>query len=119
MRSTLQAHHHRSVLFRTVRIVESANLMFFIGTLLVLGLFVLGNYQEFLDRSQTMLLQLVFFLSLLCVSTGLFYLGSLIAWMVRRRHFLILRVIYGLVATAVGGAGALGIGVLQAVVQSV
>jgi hypothetical protein len=115
----MQAHHHRSVLFRTVRIVESANLMFFIGTLLVLGLFVLGNYQEFMDRSQTMLLQLVFFLSLLCASTALFYLVSLIVWMIRRRHLLIFRVIYALVATVVGAAGALGIGILQAAVQSV
>jgi len=118
MRSTIGAHHHRSILFRTLRIVESANLLFFFGTLLVLGLFVMGNYQEFMDRSQSMLLQMVFFLGLLCVSTGLFYLGALIAWMIRRRHFLILRVIYGLVATAVGGAGALGIGMLQAVVRS-
>ena len=118
MRSTMQAHHHRSVLFRTVRIVESANLLFFIGTLLVLGLFVMGNYQEFMDRSQTMLLQMVFFLGLLCVSTGVFYLGTLIAWMVRRRHFLVLRLIYGLVAAAIGGIGALGIGILQAVVRS-
>jgi hypothetical protein len=119
MRSPMQAHHHRSVLFRTVRIVESANLMFFVGTLLVFGLFVLGNYQEFMDRSQTMLLQLVFFLSLLCVSTGLFYLVSLIVWMIQRRHLLVLRVIYGFVATAIGAAGALGVGLLQAAVQSV
>ncbi len=118
MRSPMKAHHHRSVLFRTLRIVESANFLFFIGTLLVFGLFVMGNYQEFLDRSQSMLLQMVFFLSLLCVSTGVFYLGSLIAWMIRRRHILILRVVYGLVSTAIGGAGALGIGILQAVVRS-
>ena len=114
----MQAHHHRSILFRTLRIVESANVLFFIGTLLVLGLFVMGNYQEFMDRSQNMLLQMVFFLGLLCVSTGLFYLGSLIIWMIRRRRILILRVIYALVAIAIGGAGTLGIGMLQAVVRS-
>lgn len=78
----------------------------------------MGNYQEFLDQSQTLLLQVVFFLSLLCAGTGAFYLVSLTAWMIQRRHFLILRVLYGVVATAIGGAGALGIGALQAVVQS-
>jgi len=118
MRTFMQAHHHRSILFRTVRIVESANVLFFVGTLLVFGLFVMGNYQEFMDRSQNMLLQMVFFLGLLCVSTGLFYLGSLIVWMVRRRHILVFRVIYALVAIAIGGAGTLGMGMLQAVVRS-
>jgi len=118
MLSPVQAHHHRSILFRTLRIVESANLLFLIGTLLVLALFVMGNYQEFMDRSQTLLLQMVFFLGLLCVSTGLFYLGSLIAWMIHRRHLLVWRIIYGLVATAIGGASTLGIGILQAVVRS-
>lgn len=78
----------------------------------------MGNYQEFMDRSQNMLLQMVFFFGLLCVSTGLFYLGSLIVWMIRRRHILILRVIYALVTIAIGGAGTLGIGMLQAVVRS-
>lgn len=85
---------------------------------MVLGLFVMGNYQEFMDRSQNLLLQMLFFLGLLCVSTGLFYLASLIVWMVRRRHILVFRLIYGLVATAVGGASALGTGILQAVVRS-
>ena len=92
--------------------------MFFIGTLLVLGLFIMGNYQEFLDRSQSMLLSMVFLLGLLCVSTGLFYVVSLTAWMIRRRHALILRLLYGLLATAVGGAASAGIGILQAVVRS-
>ena len=114
----MKGHHHRSVVFRTVRLAGSANVVFFFGTLIVLGLFVMGNYQEFMDQSQRLLLQLVFLLSLLCAATGLFYLVSLIIWMARRRHILALRVLYGMVATTVGAAGTLGIGVLQALMRS-
>lgn len=118
MRRASHGHHGRSVLFRTVRIVGSANVLFFFGTLILLGLFVMGNYQEFLDSSQRMLIYGVFFVGLLCVSTGVFYVVSLVIWMFRRGHLLLFRLIYGVAATAVGGASALGIGLLQAVIQS-
>jgi hypothetical protein len=112
----MRPHHHGLVLFRTVRLVESANLLFFLGTLMTLGLFVMGNYQGFTDGSQRVLLQIAFVLALLCSATGLFYVVSLVVWMVQRRHALVLRLLYGLVASAAGAAAALSMGLLQAVV---
>jgi hypothetical protein len=38
--------------------------------------------------------------------------------MIRRRHLLVLRFLYSIVATAAGGAASLSIGILQAVVRS-
>lgn len=107
-----------SVLFRTIRLLEGVNAFAFAGTVLVAGLFALGNYQEFLDGSQSMLLILVSFLSLLAVATGLSYVGSLIIWMIRRRRTLILRLLYGIVATAICAAFAVGIGLLQSAVRA-
>lgn len=117
MRPNLE-HHRRSVLFRTLRIAESANVLFLSGSLLVLLLFVLGNLQGFLDRSLSMLLSMVFFLGLLCTATGVFYLVSLVVWTVRRRHLLVFRFLFGLISTGIGAASALGIGILQALIQA-
>lgn len=81
-------------------------------------LFIVGNFQEFLDRSQTMLLSMVFFLGLLCTATGVFYIVSLVIWTIRRKHLLFFRFVYGILATAIGTACALGIGILQAIVTA-
>lgn len=118
MRSSKHVHRPRKQLFRTVRIVGSANAFFFVATLLVLGLFIMGNYQEFLDSSQVLLLQVLFFSGLLTLSTGLFYVVSLVTWMISRRRLVIVRLLYGLLSAAVGAGAALAIGVLQAVVRA-
>lgn len=93
--------HHR-LLFRTLRIVETGNVFSFLASLLVLGLFLIGNYQEFLDTSQFMLLDILAITSIVCVFTGLYYMVTLVMWMVRRRHLVLLRLLYALLATAVG-----------------
>lgn len=118
MRSSKHVHRPPKKLFRTVRIVGSANAFFFVATLLILGLFIMGNYQEFLDSSQAMLLQLLFLSGLLSLSSGLFYIVSLVTWMISRRRIVMIRFLYGLVSAAVGAAAALAIGVLQAVVRA-
>jgi hypothetical protein len=61
---------------------------------------------------------MVFFLGLLCFATGIFYLVSLVIWMIRRRHFLVLRLLFALITTGIGAASSLGIGILQALVRS-
>ena len=98
--------------------LESVNAFAFLGSILVGALFVLGNYQEFLEASLGLLLMLTSFLSLLAVATGLSYIASLVVWMIRRRRTLLIRLIYGVFATAVCGAVAVGIGVLQSAVRA-
>lgn len=107
----------RSVLYRTMRILEGANVFFLLALLLVTGLFVLGNFQEFQDRSQLMLLGMASVLSMLCIASGVSYAVALVIWMVRRRHLMMLRLLYGLFATVVAGALAVAGGALEALVR--
>ena len=80
------------------------------------ALFVMGNYQQFLDSSLLILLRGISLLSLLCIASGVFYLASLLIWMVRRRHMMLLRAVYGVIAVAVGAVASAGTGLLQSLV---
>lgn len=97
--------------------LEAANLFFLLSVLLVTGLFVLGNFQEFLDSSQELLLVALSTLSTLCVASGICYVVALVIWMIRRRHVMAFRLLYGLLATTVGGAVAVLGGALEALVR--
>lgn len=107
----------RSILYRTMRILESANLLFLVNVLLVAGLFVLGNYQEFMDASLILLVRLLSILSILCVASGLSYVATLIVWMIRRRHFMAFRLAYGFSATVVASLTAVIAGALETIVR--
>ena len=107
----------RSILYRTMRILESANLLLLVNVLLVAGLFVLGNYQEFMDTSLILLVRLLSILSILCVASGLSYLATLIVWMIRRRHFMALRLTYGFFATVLASLTAVIAGALETMVR--
>ncbi len=117
MLSTVRSHTTPSVLYRTMRLLEGANVFCLLSLLLVAGLFVLGNFQEFLDQSQLMLLSIVSILSVLCVASGLCYVFALIIWMVRRRRSMILRLLYGLLATLTGAIAAAVAGALETIVR--
>lgn len=100
-----------------MRILEGANLFFLLTTVLVAVLFVLGNFQEFLDSSQLMLLSLLSVASTLCVASGICYVVALIIWMIRRRHVMIARFLYGLLAVTVGVGLSVAGGALEALVR--
>ena len=102
-----------------MRILEGANVFFLFALLLVAGLFVLGNFQEFLDESQLLLLQAASVLSMLCIASGVSYAVALVIWMIRRRHLMLLRLIYGILATVVASAAAVAGGALEALVRPV
>ncbi len=98
-----------SALYRNMRLLESITGFFFSCSLVVLGLFLLGNYQEFLDQTQMLMLSILRMCGLLCALTGVYYSGSLLLWMIRRRRFLLLRVLYALIATTSGIVLTLGV----------
>jgi len=100
-----------------MRLLEGANLFFLLSVLLVVALFVLGNFQEFLDDSLLMLLDLLSTLSVLCIASGVCYVVALVIWMIRRRHFMALRLGYGVLATVVAGAVTVAGGALEAFVR--
>ncbi|TVQ39239.1 MAG: hypothetical protein EA384_06985 [Spirochaetaceae bacterium] len=92
----------RSALYRNMRLLEGITGFFFACSLIVLGVFLLGNYQEFLDQTQNLLLRILRICGLLCAMSGVYYTTSLLLWMIKRRRLLPLRVVYALIATSTG-----------------
>jgi hypothetical protein len=115
----MRTYSGSSILYRTVRVLEGASFFSVAALLLVSALFILGNYQEFLDSSLDLLLRVMSGLSLVTIASGACYFAGLVAWMARRRHLMLLRAVYGIVAVAVGAAGSVSTGLLQALTQPI
>jgi uncharacterized membrane protein len=113
----VQIHPGHSLLYRIMRLLEGANLFFLLTVLLLAALLALGNFQEFLDSSQLMLLGLLSLASMLGVASGICYIVALVIWMIRRHRLMILRFAYGVVATTIAGAFAVAGGALDAFVR--
>ena len=99
-RADRQAGEH--VTFRVLRILEGLSIFFTFFMLLVLALYLIGSIQQFLDSSQFMLLELLEITAILCVFVTGYYLLVLIVWMVRRRFFVLPRVVYSVAAILLG-----------------
>lgn len=97
-----------------MRTLEGVSLFFCFFMLLVFALYLMGNMQNFLDRSQHMLLELLEYLALLCAFSTLYYLVMLTIWMIRRRFFVLPRLVYSVCAIVLGGALAFGSSFLSA-----
>jgi hypothetical protein len=100
-----------------MRLLEGANLFSLLSLLLSAGLFVLGNYQEFLDSSQLLLLRVLSTSSMLCIASGVCYVVTLVIWMFRRGHFMVFRLLYGMVASVAGIVAAFIAGVLETIAR--
>ncbi|TVQ26923.1 MAG: hypothetical protein EA383_04160 [Spirochaetaceae bacterium] len=81
-------------LFRIMRMLESASLFLVSFSLSVGALYIIGNFQSFLDRSQFMLLLVLRGSSFLSVLVTAYYLAFLVMWMFRRRIFVLPRIVY-------------------------
>lgn len=97
-----RTHPGEFVTFRLMRTVEGLSLFFVFFMLLVFLLYVIGNTQHFLESSQHMLLQLLEVSALLCSFASAYYLLLLSAWMIRRRFLVLPRIVYSIVAVALG-----------------
>ena len=102
-----------------MRLLEGANVFSLLSLAMVTGLFVLGNYQEFLDESQLMLLDLLSLLAMFGVASGLCYMVALVIWMIRRRHAMLFRFVYAVVATLIAAVAAVAGGALESFVRPV
>lgn len=111
--SGLGGHMNRTpghpTFYRSLRTLEGATAFLLLFLLFVLGLFFLGNYQEFLDSSQTMLLAVLRLVSLLCALVAVYYTAGLVVWMVRRGRFLAGRTILGAASIVLGFGLSLGV----------
>ncbi|MFO8064339.1 MAG: hypothetical protein ACQETQ_00380 [Spirochaetota bacterium] len=91
--------HHYPVLYRSMRILEALSVFLLLVSAIVMGMYLLGNYQRFLPSSQLMLLAILRVTSALCGFATVYYAVALVAWMVSRRHILLGRLVYAAVAT--------------------
>jgi hypothetical protein len=81
-----------------MRILEGVSAFLLLLSFIVLAMYLLGNYQQFLPESQRLLLGILRVSGALCAFATLYYLGALVIWMVSRRHLLFGRLIYAAVA---------------------
>lgn len=108
-----QAGEH--VTFRVLRILEGLSIFFSFFMLMVLALYLIGSIQQFLDSSQFLLLEILEITAILCVFVTGYYLLVLIVWMVRRRFFVLPRVLYSIAAILLGSMLAYGSSFLSGV----
>jgi hypothetical protein len=109
---------HPTIL-RVMRFLESINIYFFLNVLLVFSLYILGNFQKFMDSTLLMLMSLLQIGSILCALTGGYYFFFLLLWMVRRRKFLFFRSFYSLFSVAFGLSIALGINFITVILEPI
>ncbi len=98
-----------------LRILEGLSIFFSFFMLLVLALYLIGSIQHFLDSSQFMLLELLEITAILCIFVTAYYLLVLVVWMVRRRFFVLPRVLYSIAAITLGVMLASGSSLLSGV----
>lgn len=91
-------HHHYPTLYRSMRILEGMSVFLLALSAIVMGIYLLGNYQSFLPDSQLMLLAILRVTSALCGFATVYYGVALIVWMVTRRHILLGRLVYAVIA---------------------
>jgi hypothetical protein len=111
--------HHYPVLYRSMRILEGISVFLLLLSLIVLSMYLLGNYQRFLPESQLLLLGILRVTSALCGFATLYYAAALVGWMISRRHVLAGRLIYVAVATAFALAVSLGAHLITVLIRPV
>lgn len=107
------------VFYRNLRVLEGLTLLFLASSLLILGMFILGSFQEFLPETQLMLLAMLRVASFLSVVSNLYYMLLLIAWMIRRRRFAVPRLLLALFGTGFGAALFLAVRLLSVFLEPV
>jgi hypothetical protein len=99
----VDGRHRPGAIFRTgIRVFESLTILFLLNCLVAFLLYVLGNYQDFLDSSQFLLLDVLRVSGALCTLAGLYYLVSLVVWSLRVRRVLVWRMLFSMAAALVG-----------------
>lgn len=92
--------HLYPVLYRSMRILEGVSTFLLFVSVIVLSMYLLGNYQQFLPESQLLLLGILRVSSALCAFVTLYYTVALVVWMISRRHLLLARLAYASLALA-------------------
>jgi glucan phosphoethanolaminetransferase (alkaline phosphatase superfamily) len=72
------------------------------------SVYILGNFQSFLESTQLRILSLVQITGIIGLVVSLYYLVFLISWIIRRRRIPVARLIYALFALTLHLALAIG-----------
>lgn len=110
---------HYPVLYRSMRILEGISAFLLLVSIIVLSMYLLGNYQQFLPESQLLLLGILRVTSGLCAFASLYYGVALGIWMVSRRYLLVGRIVYAIVALTFAVAVSLSSHLVTVLIQPV
>ncbi len=95
------AHHF---LLRSVHLLESSSIFFLSISILGFLLYILGNFQSFLEETQLRILLIVQITGIIGFVVSLYYLVFLIVWIIRRRRVPMSRVAFSLLALLINVA---------------
>jgi glucan phosphoethanolaminetransferase (alkaline phosphatase superfamily) len=98
--------HH--FLLRSLHLLEAATVFFLSSSLMGFSVYILGNFQSFLESTQLRILSLVQITGIIGLVVSLYYLVFLISWIIRRRRIPVARLIYALFALTLHLALAIG-----------
>ena len=94
-------------------------MFFFLGGLLSFLLYVLGNFQAFLEKTQLLILAITQIVNIVAVVVAIYYLLFLIFWARRRKRTPLRRVLYSVFMLVVNSILASGALLIQAFTLSV
>ena len=102
-----------------MRILEGISAFLLLLSIIALSMYLLGNYQQFLPDSQLLLLGILRVTSALCAFATVYYAGALVVWMISRRHILVGRIIYAVVAVSFAVIATLSSHLVTVIIQPV
>lgn len=102
-----------------MRILEGISAFLLLLSIIALFMYLLGNYQQFLPDSQLLLLGILRVASALCAFATVYYAVALVIWMISRRHILVGRIIYAVVAVAFAVIATLSSHLVTVIIQPV
>ncbi len=111
MRSLLRRRTRRE-LYSLVRHLHSASVFLFANVLIGTALYAIGNYQEFLDTTQHVMIALVRYLAIGAVLVTLVYFALAVVQMIVLRSFRLRDVLYAVLITAISSTLAIAGGIL-------
>ncbi len=98
-----------------MRHLHSASVFLFANALIGAALYAIGNFQDFLDATQFVLLALMQYIAIAAALVTALYLGFAILQMIVFRRFRLRHVLYALIVTTLSAGIALVGGILTTI----
>lgn len=88
--------HH--FLLRSLHLLEGSSIFFLSASFLSFLMYLLGNFQSFLENTQLLILNIVQISGIIGLVVSVYYLIFLVYWIIRRKRVPLSRLIYSLLA---------------------